>query len=104
MKLEKVVLLDEALEDLEAGRRFYDDQEDGVGVYFVNSLLSDISSLALYSGIHSSHYGYFRMLSKRFPFAIYYEVVGELTRIVAVLDMRQNPGNIRSALSRRDNR
>jgi hypothetical protein len=52
MKTGIVILLEEAVEDLEIGRVFYDDQEKGVGAYFVTTLLSDIASLQLYSGVH----------------------------------------------------
>ena len=75
MKSEKVILLEDAVEDLEIGRGFYDAQEEGIGRYFVTSLLSDLTSLHLYSGIHPIHFEFHRMLSKRFPFAVYYEVV-----------------------------
>jgi hypothetical protein len=101
MRADHVVLLDEALDDLKIGRDFYDVQEHGVGLYFVTSLLSDISSLQLYSGIHPIHSGFHRMLSKRFPFAVYYKVVSNVTQVVAVLDMRQNPRSIRAALKKR---
>jgi hypothetical protein len=101
MKSNKVILLDDAVDDLAVGRRFYDGQGEGIGTYFVTSLLSDISSLHLYSGIHSIHFGFHRVLSKRFPFAVYYEVASGLTRVIAVLDMRQDPRSIRSALGDR---
>lgn len=102
MRTGKVILLDEAVNDLEIGRRFYDGQEAGIGDEFVTSLLSDITELKLYAGIHSSHFDFHRMLSKRFPFAVYYEVVSGLTRVVAVLDMRQDPRSIRKALEDRE--
>jgi hypothetical protein len=52
MKPGNVILLEEAVEDLEVGRGFCDDKKPGVGAYFVTSLLSDIASLHLYSGVH----------------------------------------------------
>ena len=66
-----VVVLEDAAEDMESGRRFYESREPGVGDYFIESILSDLSSLALYCGIHPVHFGFHRMLSKRFPFGIY---------------------------------
>ena len=101
MKSDKVILLDEAVDDLAVGRRFYEDRGEGIGTYFVTSLLSDIASLYLYSGIHSIHFGFHRMLSKRFPFAVYYEIARGLTRVIAVLDMRQDPRSIRKSLGDR---
>ena len=70
----------------------------GVGSYFLNCLFSDIDSLLQFAGIHPIVYGYHRSLSKRFPFAIYYDVVGELIRVHAVLDCRRNPSWIRRRL------
>lgn len=101
MTTEKVILLAESVDDLEIGRNFYDAQEEGVGAYFVASLLSDISSLKLHAGIHSLEFDFHRMLSKRFPFAVYYEIVSGVARVVAVLDMRQSPKSIRRALEER---
>jgi len=47
MKVSKVTLLEEAVNDLEIGRDFYDGQQEGIGVYFVTSLLLDTNSLYL---------------------------------------------------------
>jgi hypothetical protein len=96
-----VVVLEDAAADLEAGMAFYERREAGVGDYFLVSLLSDLSSLALYAGIHKKHFGFHRMLSKRFPFGIYYELEGDTAFVYAVLDMRQRPAALRSTLKRR---
>jgi hypothetical protein len=94
----KIVILPSAVEDLAEGFRFYNGRETGVGSYFLESLYSDIDSLRLYAGIHLKAHGYFRLLSKRFPFAIYYDQTGETTRDWAVLDCRRNPSWIRRRL------
>lgn len=48
---------------------------------------------AFYAGIHRMVFGYHsRLLSKRFPFGIYYRVVDEVVLVTAVLDCRRNPG------------
>ena len=73
MRLE---ILDLAQADLLSGFVFYERQEHGVGSYFFETLLSDIESLRLFGGIHRRVFGYHRLLSKRFPFAVYYEVSG----------------------------
>ena len=101
MNAAEVIVLREAADDLEIGRWFYDGLELGVGDYFLDSLLSDIESLRLYAGIHPQHFGYHLLLAKRFPFAVYYEFKDETAWVVAVLDMRQNPASIRSALTGR---
>ena len=86
---------------MEVGRRFYESREQGVGDYFVESLLSDLESLVLYAGIHGRHFGLLRMLSKRFPFAIYYDVAGKTAYVYAVLDMRRDPIWLRAELGKR---
>ena len=65
-------ILDEAQQDLVDGYRFHESQVAGLGDYFLDSLFSDIDSLRFYAGIHALHFGYNRLLSKRFPFAVYY--------------------------------
>jgi plasmid stabilization system protein ParE len=94
----KVQILPSAIEDLEQGRDFYDKQGEGLGQYFLNSLFSDIDSLNLYAGIHSVHWDYHRLLSKRFPYAIYYRRTPDLIVVWRVLDCRQHPGKTRRAL------
>lgn len=96
-----VVVLEDAAEDIELARRFYESHEPGVGEYFIESILSDLSSLVLYSGIHPTHFGLHRMLSKRFPFGIYYELEGETAYVYAILDMRRDPLWIRGELGSR---
>jgi len=81
-----------ALADLREGFRFYDAKEIGIGSYFLDTLFSDIDSLQLYAGIHSIHFGRFhRLLSKRFPYAVYYQIKGGSVAIRAVLDLRRDP-------------
>lgn len=81
-----------ALADLRRGFQFYESQESGLGDYFLDSLYSDIDSLQLYGGIHSLHFSRFhRMLSKRFPYGIYYQVSGTTVLVNAILDLRRDP-------------
>jgi plasmid stabilization system protein ParE len=95
----KVQILDLANADLLEGYRFYERQCRGVGSYFVETLFSDIESLQLYAGIHRRFFGYHRLLSKRFPFAVYYKVEGDIAQIWRVLDCRRDPTWIRRQLT-----
>ena len=70
----KIKVLSSAIEDLYEGRFFYEKQGEGLGEFFFDSLFSDIDSLILYGGIHPKVFGYHRILSKRFPYAIYYRL------------------------------
>lgn len=101
MIIKNVLVLEDVAIDLEDGRYFYDKKELGVGDYFWDSLLSDIESLVIYAGIHSRKYGFQRMLAKRFPYAIYYEIKDEVAYVVAVFPMRRNPAWIKTKLKER---
>ena len=88
--------------DLLIGFEFYESQAVGLGQYFLDSLISDIDALVLYAGMHPKPLaGLHRSLSKRFPFAIYYDFDGSTAIILAVLDCRRNPRSIRGALGAR---
>jgi len=95
----KIEILSSAMEDLFEGRLFYEKQGAGLGEYFFDSLFSDIDSLTLYGGIHPEFFSYHRMLSKRFPYAIYYKLKEKSAVIVwRVLDLRSDPKKIRQSL------
>ena len=94
----KVMVLEEALADLAEGYRFYERQSEGLGIYFLDSLWSDMDCLCVFGGIHPVHLGYHRLLSKRFPFAVYYRVDTDVVRARAILDCRRSPAWIRDRL------
>lgn len=94
-----IQILESAVEDLKEGYYFYEFQEKGLGDYFLESLFADIESLKLYAGIHLIKFEkYHRLLSKRFPFAIYYTKDERNVIIYAVLDCRRDPAWIRKKL------
>ena len=101
MKVKDVVILKEVADDLNDGKAFYDQRESGVGDYFWDSLLADMESLVLYAGIHRKEHGFHRMLAKRFPYAIYYDIVDDIAYIVAVLPMRRSPSWIKRKIKGR---
>jgi hypothetical protein len=96
----KIRIFDNAKLDLVDGFHFYETQECGVGHYFLDSLYSDIDSLTLFAGIHQKKTGdFYWMLSRRFPYAVYYTMDGDLVSVHAVLDCRQDPGQIEARLN-----
>ncbi len=101
MKIKDIVTLKEVANDLNDGKAFYDQREAGVGDYFWDSLVADIESLIIYAGIHNKRYSLHRMLAKRFPYAIYYEIENEIAYVVAVLPMRRDPTWIERKLKER---
>jgi plasmid stabilization system protein ParE len=87
----KLSITELAEQDLHSAKAFYDEQAPHLGQFFVDALLVDLESLHFYAGIHLKEYSYYRMLAKRFPFAIYYDIENDTAVIHAVLDTRQNP-------------
>lgn len=72
----KIQIQRSAQRDLIDGYRFYEKQAEGLGTYFLDTLFSDIDSLMINAGIHQVYFEkYYRLLSKRFPFAVYYLIV-----------------------------
>ncbi len=94
----RVRILPSAIEDLFEGSLFYERQGEGLGAYFIDTLFSEIDSLALYGGIHRKVFGFHRLLSKRFPYAAYYRVSESVVDVWRVLDCRQDPTKTRKAL------
>ena len=82
----KIRILDRAERDLEDGVRFYDQQSAGLGGYFFQSVADDIGSLARLGGIHRRVHGHHQLLCRTFPYALYYEVVGDVVFVNFVLD------------------
>lgn len=93
----KIKILRSAKQDLKEGFGFYEAQQPGLGAYFLEALSTDIESLKLFAGIHSIHFeNYYRLLSHRFPFAVYYRITANEIRIHAVVDCRRDPAWIRN--------
>ncbi|MGC6448285.1 MAG: type II toxin-antitoxin system RelE/ParE family toxin [Rubripirellula sp.] len=94
----KIHITAEAESDLVDGFWFYESQAPHLGSYFRSCLISDIDSLVFYAGTHEIAFGFYRALSKRFPFAIYYQMESKTVIVIAVLDCRRQPSWIRQRL------
>jgi len=95
----KVVILPEAASDLDNGYFFYEKMGEGVGEYFLGLLASDIRSLRFFGGVHQFSGGYCRMVTTRFPYAIYYKVEGGEVRVYAAIDTRRDPERLSERLN-----
>jgi len=51
------------------------------------------------AAIHPQVFRYHRMLAKRFPFAVYYQVAEQVVLVYAVLDCRRSPAWTRKKLA-----
>ena len=92
-------ILESAKMDIKEGFLFYEHQKEGLGQYFIEAIMFDIESLNTFAGVHSIHLSrYYRLLAKRFPFAIYYTIEQNEIRVYAVIDCRRDPAWIRNKL------
>lgn len=99
--MKRVIILDEAIEDIEKGRIFYDKQAAGLGDYFAASILEDAASLANLHGFHSRRHGYHWMLGTKFPYGIYYKPSEKGIEVHAILDQRSRPSTLQRKLKKR---
>ena len=96
----KVEILSTAEDDLVDGHDFYERQEAGVGKYFLAKLFEEIDSLQDYAGTHRKWWDKYRMLSRRFPFGIFYTIEKHTVYVAAVLDLRRRPSYLRRKVRR----
>jgi len=97
----RVRVSSDALEDLNDGFIFYEFQDPGLGDYFLSQLRADIDGLKITAGIHRQPYRHLhRLLSRRFPYAIFYEFKDSEALVVAIVDCRRDPDWISSHLDR----
>jgi len=97
----RVELRTEAISDLIEAAWFYERQRSGLGDQFSDAMFAHLAYLETVAGGHEVVFGLHRMLAKRFPYALYYKVNGELVDVVAILDCRRNPGGISRTLANR---
>ncbi len=92
-------VLDTARTDLASGYWFYEEQNPGVGSYFLTSIYSDLHQLSKTAGVHRKlPDGSHRMNARKFPYAIYYRINGGAAEVHAILDSRRSPEWIRQRL------
>tara|TARA_Y100001933_G_scaffold125215_1_gene125032 strand:- start:126 stop:434 length:309 start_codon:yes stop_codon:yes gene_type:complete len=90
--VKSIQILASAELDLVKGYRFYEYQADGVGRYFLDTVYSEIESLGMNAGVHPRFFcEYHRLLSRKFPWAIYYTVEADRVLVHAILDNRSDP-------------
>lgn len=100
--MKRVGISEEALEDLNEGFQFYEAQETGLGDYFTACLKADIEGLKVSAGMHAVVYkDYHRLLSKVFPYGIFYTMGSAGAVVWAVIDLRRDPSWIQDELRAR---
>lgn len=96
--IKEVKLLPAAERDLKQARHFYAKQEVSLGQYCLESLLLDLERLKFFAGIHPQVEGYHRMIAKRFPFSIYYQLQQDIVIVIAILDNRLDASKLSDRL------
>ena len=97
----KIRISEEAFADLDDGYWFYEEQEAGIGDYFASALRAEIEELNITAGIHKRVYrDYHRVLSRVFPYAIYYTLGQDEVVVWGVVDCLRDPEWIRDHLDR----
>jgi plasmid stabilization system protein ParE len=88
----RVRVLRLAHDSINEGFEFYESQESGLGFRFIESIMADIHSLAIYGGGHQIVIGtYHRKICGKFPFSIYYKVEHSEINVYRVFDNRRDP-------------
>ncbi|MHB8523284.1 MAG: type II toxin-antitoxin system RelE/ParE family toxin [Limisphaerales bacterium] len=76
----KVEISEDALQDLNESFLFYEAPEAGLGDYLAACLKADIEGPKISAGLHRVVYeDYHRLLSRVFPYGIFYTVEAEVT-------------------------
>ena len=99
MKSFTLLLTELSQKDIYASQDFYETQSQNLGTYFYDSIICDLDALKFYAGIHQKYFGFYRMLTKRFPYAIYYDIEDSMVIVHAVLHTRKDLKFIEKRLS-----
>ncbi len=91
-------LLDGAKKDLRDDWFVDERQSPGLGNRFLDAIEAEVQTLTLYASIDLKVEGFYRMLIRRFPFALYYLIDDDTIAIDAILDCRHDPSGLRKRL------
>ena len=86
--------------DIQSTYQRLEDFQEGRGLVFMQCLDAGLTLLRRHPQIGSVYEApYRRLLVRRFPFGIFYEVQADRIVIAAVMDLRQSPEAIKRRLS-----
>ena len=71
------------------------------GIFASDAKRPLLQRLELFDGIHSLRSNYYRILSQKFPFIIFYDLSDNRIEVIASLSCRMRPERIDSVISRR---
>ena len=88
---------DKAKEDVDLAFKWYEEQRQGLGFDFLDSIELSVRNIIIYPKMYLiSHSVFRRALIKKFPFSLFYTLEEGISRVVvhAVFDNRQNPEKV----------
>lgn len=96
------IILRGAEQDVIEAYDWYEEREPGLGEEFLRCVEACISSIAREPELHPIAYqNYHRVLTRRFPFAIFYEMENNRVIIYSVFHCSRDPGKWRSRLRKK---
>ncbi len=88
--------------DIREVARFYESKETGFGRRAAAELWRHLNELREIAGIHSSRFGFLRMVTpKPFQCLVFYIIESDVVKVYGVFDGRRDPEMMQNALSRR---
>lgn len=88
----KVHLRPEAEADIEEAAAWYEKQREGLGVEFLDEILSIFETISCNPNMYPVVYRHaHRAVIHRFPFGIYYRIEGKMIVVVAVMHGSRHP-------------
>jgi plasmid stabilization system protein ParE len=95
----KLIIAADAEQDIVHAYGWYEDRRPGLGEDFLGCVDACIQTAARTPEIYAPFYGsYRRALVRRFPYAVFYESVGETVTVYAVLHTSRDPEKWRQRL------
>ena len=93
------VILRGAEADLQSAFDHYEDKVEGLGREFILTIDGSLTTVSQFPEMaRLYHKTIRRLVVNRFPYGIFYAVEGQRIVVHAVLDLRQDPQNIRKRL------
>lgn len=101
--MREVVILLAADADVQSAFEYYEAYQAGGGEFFMRHLDAALGRARLFPESAPIFYQeYRRLLVHRFPYGVFFTVVGQRLIVVAVLDLRQDPAAIHRRLGRNE--
>ena len=95
----ELVLAPEAQQDVEQAYSWYEDRRTGLGEEFLGCVDAGIQSICRIPELYPKIYeNYRRTLVRRFPYAIFYEYIGDKVFVYSIFHMSRNPEKWRNRL------